>query len=83
MLIVKLATKKHKETQKRWHKSALTPLSKSFCGGSRGAVFSKRGTCGAALKMSMEAIYQSKHNTPSLLCKCSPTQWGLAAGGKF
>jgi hypothetical protein len=28
------------------------------------------------------AIYHSKHNTPSLLCKCSPTQWGLAAEGK-
>jgi D-alanine--poly(phosphoribitol) ligase subunit 1 len=42
-----------------------------FCGG-------PGDTCGAAIKMSTEATHRLNHPTPSLHCKCSPTQWGFS-----
>jgi hypothetical protein len=32
---------------------------------------------GAVFKMFVETVHRLKHRTPTLLCKCLPTQWGF------
>jgi amino acid adenylation domain-containing protein len=45
-------------------------LNKNFCGVPRTPTVQRK-------KMSMKATHCAKHRTPSLHCKCSPTQWAF------